>query len=232
MTKLYLVRHGESEGNFFKVTTGQIDMPLTDLGRQQARKTAEYLSEIKFDSVYSSDLSRAFETCKIINTADLPVTVDKNLREIDAGKWEGVPYDQTARLYPEDYAVWRSDIGRACPTGGESVASLYSRVNAALDNIAAKEEGKTVLIATHATPIRCIICRISGLPVFELQNVPWVPNASVTVLDFADGHYEIKQIGYAGHLAGIETCLPERFPGAEEKQSNVAAATSAVREKR
>lgn len=212
MTRLYLIRHGESMGNASKVFTGQIDMPLTDLGREQARRTAVFLSDVKFDAAYGSDLVRAYETGEIVCGGKLHVTADKNLREINAGLWEGVRYEDVAQRYPQEYSVWRTDIGRARPVDGESVAELFDRVNAELDRIAAKEAGKTVLIATHATPIRCIVCRITGFGAENLQNIAWVANSSVTVIDYENGKYTPVTIGYADHLKDMETVLPAVFP--------------------
>lgn len=212
MKRLYLIRHGESMGNSTKVFTGQTDMPLTDLGREQARRTAEFLSDVKFDAAYASDLSRAFETGEIVCGGKLKVTIEKKLREINAGLWEGVRYDDVAQLYPHEYSVWRTDIGKARPSGGESVAEVFDRVNAALDGIVKNDVGENVLIATHATPIRCIICRIAGFGAENLQNIPWVANSSVTIIDYECGKYTPITIGYADHLCGVETVLPAVFP--------------------
>ena len=86
------------------------------------------------------------------------VISDRNLREIYAGEWEGKKFSELPGLYEKTYGVWLSDIGRSHPDGGESVSELYERIIGEVRKIARENMGKTVLIATHATPIRCIAC--------------------------------------------------------------------------
>ena len=133
MTRLILVRHGESYANRRRIYVGHTDVELEENGFAQARLTAEYIAEhYKVDAVYASDLRRAFCTGKCISDRlGLPITPDRELREIYAGEWENVPFEELAVRHADTYSVWKNDIGHcACP-GGETVAELAERADIA-----------------------------------------------------------------------------------------------------
>ncbi len=211
MTTLILVRHGESTANRQRVFAGHYDAELQDRGLEQAKKTAEYLvKNYKIDKVYASDLKRAYVTGKC--TADLAgveIVPDKDLREIRAGKWDGMRFDDIITTYPDDYGVWMNDIGKARATDGESVAELCERVMGRLTEIATENDGKTIVVATHATPIRVTQSTVQTGSLDEMKNIPWVSNASVSVLEYDNGKWEFKSISEDKHLGELSTSLPK-----------------------
>ncbi len=180
-TLVYIIRHGQSVGNRDRIFLGHTDMPLTELGRKQAHKAGAYLKKlgISFDKVYASPLARAYETALLASGAEDIVPMD-DLREIFAGAWEGLSYDEIIARYGEDYGIWYTDLGRAQPTDGESVRALSERVVSAVLRIAAENGGKTVLLGTHATPVRMLEAYARGLVISEAHSVPWAPNASLS----------------------------------------------------
>lgn len=206
MTTILLVRHGESEANNQNVFAGHTDADLSALGHEQAEKTAEFLAaNYNISAIYSSDLKRAFKTG--LHTAvkiGVPMIPDEQLREIYAGQWENRKFDDLQVVFEKDYSVWLTDIGNAACTDGESVKELGERIVNRLTEIAVKHDGETVLIATHATPIRVSQCIWEGKPLSEMKNIPWVSNASVTVAEY-DGSWHIKQVSIDEHLADIRT---------------------------
>ena len=184
LTRLLLVRHGESVANRRDVFSGYYDAELEEKGRVQADKTAKYIvSKYQIEKVYASDLKRAYETGKTVaDLAGVPIESREGLREINGGKWEGVPFAKLPILYPEIYKIWMNDIGKMrCPEG-ESIEELGTRVLKAVTEIACENEGKTIVIATHATPIRVLESMIRLGGVEKMQTVSWVSNASVTEL--------------------------------------------------
>lgn len=185
MTRMIFVRHGQSSGNLEKRFYGHYDGALTKMGIEQAKKTAEYLKDTHIDVAYASDLVRAFETGRIIaEPHGLVPTPDRELRELYAGEWENIPFEELPKRYPESIRVWVTDIGNSRPDGGESVRELSERIRRAVWRIAEENEGKNVLIATHATPIRMLACEWFGKTVEEAQGVEWVKNASVCIVDY------------------------------------------------
>ena len=208
-TILYLIRHGESLGNVRHIFLGHTDWDLTELGRRQAACTAALFRDSAVDAVIASDLLRAWNTAlPIAEAKSLAIQPEPGFREIFAGDWEARTFEDIEARYPDAYAVWRRDIGRAATPGGETVAQLYDRVRAALDYTAAAHPGETVVIATHATPIRVLMTGLSGLPIEETARIPWVSNASVTRLCLEDGHYTIDYADRHDHLGSLTTVLP------------------------
>lgn len=143
MTTLICIRHGQSEINLARRLTGQLDPPLTPLGVEQARRTAEFLRSQPITRIYSSDLVRCMDTAAPTAAMHgLPVIPEPAFREIFAGKWEGMTFDAITAAYPESHHVWMTDMGRAHPDGGESVAQLYDRVTAAMERVVPGKRGR------------------------------------------------------------------------------------------
>lgn len=211
MTTLLLIRHGQSRANLERVFAGNYDAPLTVLGFKQAEKTAEFIAgNYKVDCVYASDLIRAFETGKAVASAlNLPLIPNEGLREIRAGKWEAMPFDDIVIKFPQEYKKWKEDIGNSACSGGETVRELAERVKDALEKIAKDNEGKTVVIATHATPIRATQCRIGCDSLDCMKNLPWVSNASVTEVYYDNGNWSLGKVGQDSHLTDLRTNLPK-----------------------
>ena len=204
MTTLLLVRHGQSLANQEGFFAGQLDVPLLSHGLRQAEVTARYLTEhYTIHKIYASDLQRAFHTAlpasKILG---IPVIPEPGLREIYAGAWEGVSFDTLVEKYPEDYATWRNDIMNACTDGGESVRDLSLRIRDTLKKIAEENPSSTVLIATHATPIRAMEAFVEQKPMWQ---VPWVSNASYSVLTYEDGVWAFPLVSQDAHLQELKT---------------------------
>lgn len=208
-TTLYLIRHGQSLGNVQRRFLGHTDWDLTELGYRQAACTAALFRETPVDAVVASDLLRASHTVHPIAEAhNLPLLPEPGFREIFAGDWEGRTFEEIEALYPKSYGVWKQDIGRAVTPGGESVAELSRRVLSALWRTAERHAGKTVVIGTHATPIRVLMTHLLGLPVEEAARVPWVSNASLTRLTWEDGYFSIDYADRHEHLGELSTRLP------------------------
>ncbi len=209
MTKLYLIRHGESEANSKRVFAGNYDIDLTALGYRQAERIPAFFKGKHIDAIFASDLLRAYHTaCPLAEERGVKIIKEPALREISAGAWEGKHFDDIFEKYTADYTVWRNDIGSAVCTGGESVLHLSQRVLAAIEKIANAYEGKTVVLATHATPIRSMLSLWETGSLAGMQGYKWVPNASVTSVSYADGTFTVEQIGCTDHLADMLTELP------------------------
>ncbi len=203
--RFILIRHGESEGNHKQMFLGHTDLDLTELGHRQAQATAELLKDIQIDAIYASDLKRAWQTAEhIAEKHGLSIIADTQLREVYAGLWEGMPYAEINSRYPKEFKYWRTDLGKAFCVGGESVKDVYVRVKAEILRLSEMYEGKTVCVATHATPVR--VLRTDALEL-ELDNAKPVgpANASVTVIDVKDGKLTLLSDGYDEHLSGITT---------------------------
>lgn len=209
-THIYLIRHGESEGNKSNLFLGHTDLDITEKGHAQAEMTAEFLKDIKVDAIYSSDLKRAYNTG--LHTAKqkgMDIVKDENLREIFAGEWENRLFEDIVVEYEEDFKVWKENIGRARCTGGESVEELLERFVSEVKKIAKENEGKTVFIFTHATPIRVLRAALDGLSLDEIQSVPWASNASVTHVVSDNGNLKLVDYSIDHFMGDLATFLPK-----------------------
>ena len=202
MTTILLIRHGQSLANRNGIFVGQLDYPLSDLGKQQAELTADYVAKhYAVDRIYSSDLSRAYHTGKALaDRLGLEITVDKRLREMYVGDWEGVSEDELDNSDDEMWRIWRTAVGKVQCPNGENPQDVLNRAAEAVEEILRENEGKTVVLATHASFIRVLQCYYENRPISELQEVPPVSNASLTVITDDCGKRSVVSAGIDGHL--------------------------------
>lgn len=211
-TRLIFVRHGYSEANHGHIFAGQTDAPLNKTGFLQANCAAEYLADTHIDCVFSSTLSRAYATgLAIANKKGIDIIPTPDLCEINGGDWESVPFDNLAEISAEAYDDWINDIYNCKCPNGESVKDFYSRIISCVTRIAEENSGKSVCIATHATPIRVVLCQALGFEPERLRDVPWPANASINIIDFKNGKFSIVEKDITKHLEGIMTSLPSNI---------------------
>jgi broad specificity phosphatase PhoE len=155
--RLWLVRHGETEWARLGRHTGHTDIPLTDLGREQARALEARLAGHVFSTVLSSPLSRALETARLAGFGEQVETTD-DLLEWDYGDDEG----RTTLEIRGDRPGWT--IWRDGPAGGETADEVAARVDRVIARVRAEGEGANVLVFAHGHLLRVLAARWLGLP--------------------------------------------------------------------
>lgn len=207
MTRLILVRHGQSTGNQLHIITGQGDFPLTELGHAQAKKAATWIhSEEKVTKIYSSDLSRAMQTAEPTAEAfSLPIALDVRLRELDMGLLVGRPRPDWAEFFPDNWKVWCEDYPHYRAPEGESMPELYARTVAALCEIAADNDGECVAVFCHQGVMRCFETFVRGLPCDEIKQTPPGKNASIAIYTYEDGAFTSLAYDFTEHLEDTQT---------------------------
>lgn len=161
-----IARHGETDWNKSGILQGWLDVPLNDLGRQQAHQLAATLADVGFATVWSSPLVRASETADIITQSlNLPPPIcHPGLRERHFGAIQGVPKAELAELNPAQYEqILRRNPQVAC-VGGESMDEFAERVLDAFGHIGTCHPGARVLVVTHGWVMDVVTRHISGLP--------------------------------------------------------------------
>ena len=163
-THVYLIRHGQTDWNRDGICMGQADIPLNDLGQEQARRTGERLRALPISAIYASDLGRTVETARPLAEAlQLSITSDASFRELDYGNWEGLHQEELPQHYPEEFQEDpRLNPLSFHPDGGESVAQLYERVTSAFERIVDAHPDETVVIVAHGGVIRCLANDVLG----------------------------------------------------------------------
>lgn len=165
--RLLLVRHGQTEYNLVGRMQGQLDTPLSEVGRAQAAQVARGLADWPIGTVVSSDLQRAADTARAIaDASSLDVTTDPRLRETDLGEWSGRGHEEVDEAFPGARAHWRLHP-RWAPPGGENRLEVSARAGAVVDELMAGDAWASgaVLIVAHGGTISALTCRLLGIPI-------------------------------------------------------------------
>ena len=201
-TRFLLLRHGQTELSGERRYSGRGDVPLTDVGRQQAKAAATRLSNLEFAAVLSSPLGRARQTAaEVAAAAGRTVEIHDGLVETDFGAWERLTFLEAAERDPELHRRWLGDPSVA-PPNGESFDTVHARVRATRDELVQRYAGETVVLVSHVTPIKSLL-RI-GLDagpslLFRLH----LDLASLSIVEFyPDGNASVRLVNDSSHLAG------------------------------
>ncbi len=179
---LYVIRHGKTVWNRSGRLQGSADVELNDEGREQARKLAAALGDVKFEAACSSDLRRCAETAEIIlEGRDVPLVKTAALREEDYGEWTGKTYAEIAQLWPEQCEERERDRVGSRPEGGESLGELQARVLEQMDAIAAEHSRGNVLVVTHGGPAFVFFSKVMA-PEGKLRGNFTVKNCAINIV--------------------------------------------------
>ncbi len=200
--RLIVWRHGRTEWNATGKFQGQADIPLDDLGVRQAARAAEVIAMYQPQVIVASDLSRTRATAApLAELTGLPVRLDKRLREIHVGSWEGLTADEVAALEPgwaQRYYAGE-DVRRS--ETGETVAEVAERVAAAMEEVAATAaDGSTIVMVMHGLAARVGICRLVGLPPETWNRFGGMDNCAWSIVERhrEGGFWRIEEYNVAG----------------------------------
>ena len=164
MSRLLLVRHGDTELNSRERFWGATDVKLSAAGVKQAEQLRNHLATEKVDAVYSSDLKRALVTAETIASRHrLGVISCTELREIDFGDVEGLTYEEISQLYPELARQWSERMPKMRYPGGESRDEFDNRVAKFLGRLKEHLPGEAILIVGHSGVLRTLMCQLVGI---------------------------------------------------------------------
>lgn len=201
-TKIYLIRHAQSEANETKKYTGWLDVDLSDTGVLQAEKTSGYFTDIKIDSIYASTLKRAYRTAHLIFGNNKEIRKLDEFREIDLGLFEVKTHDELMVEYPRLYSDWITDPTLSTPPDGENIYDYYSRVKAGFYKVLLENKGKTVAIVAHSGVIRCILLYTLNMKLNDIWSIK-VDNVSVSCVEFSGGKKALTLLNDTCHLREV-----------------------------
>ncbi|MCQ2799432.1 MAG: histidine phosphatase family protein [Bacilli bacterium] len=193
---IYIIRHGETDGNKRGILQGCLDIPLNEKGRDLAKVTGQGLKGVKFDVLFASPLSRAKETGEIIlreTGSNAEIVIDDRIKELNFGEWEGENIENSKIMSKKDFAMITIDpFHFRSGKSGESMEELLARTKSFFEDLLNNKalQDKTVLVATHGVAYRALLQNA-----YEDKSDFWhgkVPdNCSVSVLRYDAGKLEI-----------------------------------------
>ena len=207
-SRIFLIRHGETNWNKEGRFQGQIDIPLNENGKIQAKKVSKYLKEINFNKAFSSSMKRPYETAEIIlqKRSGLKITKIDELIEISHGLWEGKLENEIKEKWPELLNNWHNKPEEVVMPEGESIKEVSERSIKAWDNISLiQSDNDLTLLVAHDAVNKTLICNILGI---DYSNIWMIKqgNGGITVIDiFNDPQKDdvISALNITTHLGGI-----------------------------
>lgn len=210
-TRVFLVRHGATILTAEDRFAGSIDVPLSEEGREQARRLAVRLRPQGIVAVYASPLGRTVETAGIL-AAPFGLEVRKRpaLREISHGRWEQMTRAEVAEKFPDEAGNWEKDPFTFAPQGGESGLAVTARALPELLEIVRDHPGEKVLVVSHKATIRLLISSLLGFdPRRYRDNLDQSP-AALNIVDFKDAaRARLTLFNDTSHYAEAGLAIPD-----------------------
>lgn len=203
MTRIYLVRHGETTWNAEGRWQGTLDIPLGEVGHQQAQALAKHLKDRPIAAIYSSDLSRARDTAELLSRAKgLEIQTDARLRELDFGVFQGLTHDEIRAKYPEEERELFVDYLDFVLPEGESRRAVQARVYEMWQEVVRRHPNSEVVVMSHGGPVRLLLLKLFDDQVERMLKVP-LPNVSVTTITAEGDKLELEGLGETTHLKQV-----------------------------
>ncbi|KQZ42282.1 histidine phosphatase family protein [Duganella sp. Root1480D1] len=206
MTRILLIRHGETAWNAVRRLQGHTDIPLSPTGERQAEALARALADEPLDAIISSDLGRALQTAQAVaaHHPHLAMHTDPELRERGYGAFEGLLYTEIAERYPVEFAEWQArDVDAVMPGGdrvAESFRQFFQRCQAGIARWAEQYPQQSILIVAHGGVLECAYRAARGLSIDGPRDFQ-VKNASINRFTFNKGVLSLDQWGEVAHLS-------------------------------
>lgn len=199
-TRVVAIRHGETAWNVDSRIQGQLDIGLNPTGRWQAEQLAGALHDDGLGAVYSSDLSRAFETARsVAERAGLSVQTDVGLRERDFGAFQGLTFKEIESRWPDLSTRWRRRDADFAPPGGESLTVFYARCVGTAERLAATHPGQAIALVAHGGVLDCLYRAATRISL-QAPRTWLVANASINRLLYSPQGFALVGWADSGHL--------------------------------
>ncbi|NIQ89888.1 MAG: histidine phosphatase family protein [Deltaproteobacteria bacterium] len=203
MSRVYLVRHGQTAWNVGEIFRGRADIPLDETGKREVHLAGETLRDETLHAVYSSPLSRSMETAEnIAKFHDISVTPLDAIVDISYGEWEGLGNQEVQQKYPELHALWLSEPHKVLFPGGESLDEVRSRTMAALDDLLVKHQEENFALVAHRVPNKVICCALLGLDNSHFWRIQQ-DTASTNLFVYRNGQWIISYLNDTSYLKSL-----------------------------
>lgn len=202
MTRIFLIRHAEAEGNVFRRAHGHHDGNVTKKGHVQIGKLKERLIDEKIDAVYSSDLTRTrITSTAVTEPRGLTLSTSKELREVCMGSWEDVAWGDLEYHHGEMNKNFGFDPANWKVEGSESYYDVIDRMERFLTETVKRHDGETIAIVSHGFAIRSLLCKLMGLESGNSWDVGYFDNTAVALIVYDNGKFSIEFQADNSHLS-------------------------------
>lgn len=204
MAHVILIRHGETDWNAQQIFRGRVDIPLNESGLAQARAVRESLKDREIDRIYSSPLSRAFETARILGeNRNLKIETEEAFIDIDFGRWQGLSHKKVREVHKDLYEMWLSNPQTVTFPEGESLEAVRTRSEKALEELVKNHPGETLAIVSHRVLNKVLLCAVLGV---ELSHFWYIrqDTCAINVFEYKDGAFYLTLLNDTCHLKNIE----------------------------
>jgi alpha-ribazole phosphatase/probable phosphoglycerate mutase len=210
-TRIYLVRHGQVEGYEEKRYNGQVNVPLTALGRTQSERVCDCLHDVILDAVYSSDLDRSRYCAELVAaTHHLEVITHEALRELHIGEWEGRTWAELQETYPDDWQARLQDLVNFQVPGGESLQDAANRIRPLIAGMLDQHRGGDIALVAHGGVNRIILLDAIGAPLQQAFSIEQ-DYGCLNIIDYFDeGHALVRLLNGMAHQATDIVCRQEQ----------------------
>ena len=203
MSKVFLVRHGQTAWNVGEIFRGRKDIPLDETGKQEVHLAGEALKNEALHAIYSSPLSRSMETAEnVAKFHNLPVTPLDAIIDISYGEWEGLENQEVQQKYPDLHALWLSNPHKIHFPNGESLDEVRSRAMAAIEELLAKHKGENFVLVAHRVPNKVICCALLGLDNSHFWRIQQ-DTASTNLFEYKDGQWIVSFLNDTSYLKSL-----------------------------
>ena len=201
MTGIWLIRHGEAEGNLYRRIHGWYDGALTEMGFRQLPCLAERFRDVPLEAVYSSDLRRAMDTARALSDPRGQVLrIREDLREVNMGAWEDQCWGWVERFDREEYRRLNRDPWTWSVPGCEPGGVTAARMENALLSIAQRHPGGEVAVVSHGSAIRLLLASLLGYTGGAVSRVPYCDNTAVACITAENGVLRLESYNDNSHL--------------------------------
>ncbi|MDD4844588.1 MAG: histidine phosphatase family protein [Anaerotignum sp.] len=204
-TRLYLIRHGETEWNRGGRYQGWTDIELSDEGKLQAELLAKRFHYMHLDAIYVSPLKRAIATAEPIATEKgLPLILDEHFKEINFGEWEGHTVPELTEKYGKPYTDFFDNPFEHTMPGEGSFHKVAERAMAGFEEIIKKHRGERIAIVSHGGLLRVFMIKLLGLDLNMYRRM-WLTNTSISMIDITlDDNKFLMTLNDKAHLEMAE----------------------------
>ena len=203
MTKVYLVRHGQTEWNKKLTFRGRVDIPLNEAGHMEAQALSHALKDKNIEAIYTSPLKRSIETAQpVAKFFHLEIVPVQGLIDINYGDWEGLSFHEVKKRYGDQYKGWEKSPDLIRFPNGETLDEAKERSFRAFKNIVKESPDKSILIIPHRVINKILLCALLNIGNSHFWEIKQ-DTGCINLIEYSRDRFVLSTMNDTCHLKGI-----------------------------